>query len=272
MAVAGLPARRRRPASVSQQDVLADFATHVHSFVDVAALRPLKVVADTANGMGGLVAPAVFAGLPFDVEMLYGELDGTFPNHPADPIQPENLRRPAGAGHELRRRRRARLRRRRRPGVPRRRRGALVSGSLTTAMVAKVMLDKFPGSTILHNLICSKAVPEVIRENGGTPVRTRVGPLPDQEGHGRDRRRLRGRALGPLLLPRQLPGRLRHHRRARRPRGAVQGRGAALRVPQAVRALRRLRRDQHPGGRPGRGDGGGRRPRTRTPSRTASTA
>ena len=61
-------------------------------FVDVGALQPLKVVADTANGMGGLVVPAVFAGLPFDLEILYGELDGTFPNHPADPIQPENLR------------------------------------------------------------------------------------------------------------------------------------------------------------------------------------
>jgi phosphomannomutase len=147
----------------------------VHSFVDLDALRPLKVAADAANGMGGLVAPAVFAGLPFDVEMLYGELDGNFPNHPADPIQPENLRdlqalvtsSHADVGLAF-------------DGDADRvflvdDQGALVSGSLTTAMVAKVMLDKFPGSTILHNLICSKAVPEVIRENGGTPVRTRVG-------------------------------------------------------------------------------------------------
>ena len=72
-------------------DMLKDFAAHVHSFVDVAALTPLKVVCDTANGMGGLIAPLVFAGLPFAVEILYPELDGTFPNHPADPIQPENL-------------------------------------------------------------------------------------------------------------------------------------------------------------------------------------
>jgi phosphomannomutase len=161
--------------TVTEQDVLADFAEHVHSFVDVKALTPLKIVADTANGMGGLVAPAVFEGLPFDLDVLYGELDGTFPNHPADPIQPENLVdlqarvRALGADIGLAF-----------DGDADRvflvdDRGELVSGSLTTAIVAKVMLAKNPGSTILHNLICSKAVPEVIRENGGTPVRTRVG-------------------------------------------------------------------------------------------------
>jgi len=74
-----------------KQDFLSEYAGHVRSFVDVAALRPLRIVADTANGMGGLVAPEVFAGLPFDVTFLFPELDGTFPNHPADPIQPENL-------------------------------------------------------------------------------------------------------------------------------------------------------------------------------------
>jgi phosphomannomutase len=163
------------PGAVTQRDVLDDFAAHVHSFVDVSALAPLRIVADAANGMGGLAAPAVFAGLPFEVEMLYGELDGNFPNHPADPIQPDNLRdlqarvlaTKADVGLAF-------------DGDADRvflvdDEGALVSGSLTTAMVAKVMLDKFPRSTILHNLICSKAVPEVIRENGGTPIRTRVG-------------------------------------------------------------------------------------------------
>jgi phosphomannomutase len=163
------------PGTVTEQDVLADFVTHVHSFVDVGALKPLKVVADTANGMGGLVAPAVFADLPFDLEILFGELDGTFPNHPADPIQPENLVdlqarvRATGADIGLAF-----------DGDADRvflvdDAGELVSGSLTTAIVAKVMLARNPGATILHNLICSKAVPEVIRENGGTPVRTRVG-------------------------------------------------------------------------------------------------
>src|SRR5579875_2572755 len=87
-----LPAGGGRRGEVTRRDVLADYATKVRSFVDVAALRPLKVVADTANGMGGLVVPAVFEGLPFDLEILFPELDGSFPNHPADPIQPENLR------------------------------------------------------------------------------------------------------------------------------------------------------------------------------------
>ncbi len=173
--LAGLPPVST-PGSVSRRDdALEIFAEHVHSFVDVGALRPLRVVADAANGMGGLTAPAVFAGLPFELEMLYGELDGTFPNHPADPIQPENLRdlqalvrqRGADVGLAF-------------DGDADRvflvdDQGQLVSGSLTTAMVAVSQLDKHPGSIILHNLICSKAVPELVREHGGTPVRTRVG-------------------------------------------------------------------------------------------------
>lgn len=169
------PAPAATPGRRSSRDVLADYAAKVRSFVDLGALRPLKVVADTANGMGGLVVPAVFEGLPFDLEVLFGELDGTFPNHPADPIQPSNLValqarvREVGADvglafdgdadrcflvDDL---------------------GEPVSGSTTTAMVAAAMLDKHPGATILHNLICSKAVPEIIRERGGTPVVTRVG-------------------------------------------------------------------------------------------------
>ena len=156
-------------------DLLREFANHVRSFVDESVLRPLKVVADTANGMGGLVVPAVFEGLPFDLEIMYGELDGNFPNHPADPIQPENVvdlqARVLAVGadvglafdgdadrvflvDDL---------------------GQPLSGSLTTAIVAAGVLEKHPGATILHNCICSKAVPEVVRERGGTPVRTRVG-------------------------------------------------------------------------------------------------
>ncbi|MGE0793990.1 MAG: phosphomannomutase/phosphoglucomutase [Acidimicrobiia bacterium] len=159
----------------SERDLLDEFAAHVRSFVDVGALRPLKVVADTANGMGGYVAPRVFDGLPFEVEYLYQELDGTFPNHPADPIQPENLRdlqaRVLATGADI--------------GLAFDgdadrvflvdERAELVSGSLTTALLAKAILARSPGSTILHNLICSKAVPEVILEQGGVPVRTRVG-------------------------------------------------------------------------------------------------
>ena len=163
------------PGAFTTRDVLGDYAAKVRSFVDLNALRPLKVVADTANGMGGLVVPAVFDGLPFSLEILFGELDGNFPNHPADPIQAENLvylqRRILETGadvglafdgdadrcflvDDL---------------------GEPVSGSTTTALVAAALLEKHPGATILHNLICSKAVPEIIRERGGVPVRTRVG-------------------------------------------------------------------------------------------------
>ena len=161
--------------TVTTREVLREYAAHVRSFVDESALRPLRVVADCANGMGGYVAPEVFTGLPFDVTYLYPELDGTFPNHPADPIQPENLRdlqakvREVGADVGLAF-----------DGDADRvflvdENGDGVSGSLTTALLAKGILEKHPGETILHNAICSKSVPEVVRECGGTPVRTRVG-------------------------------------------------------------------------------------------------
>jgi phosphomannomutase len=166
----GGPAGGREPL-----DLLRAFGEHVRSFVDVTSLRPLTVVADTANGMGGLVVPAVVEGLPFAVEVMYGELDGSFPNHPADPIQPENLRdlqarvREVGADVGLAF-----------DGDADRvflvdDQGEPLSGSTTTAIVATRVLETHPGATILHNCICSKAVPEVIREHGGTPVRTRVG-------------------------------------------------------------------------------------------------
>jgi len=161
--------------SVETMSLLEDYAAHVRSFVDVSSLRPLKVVADTANGMGGLVAPKVFEALPFELTMLFPELDGSFPNHPADPIQPENLvflkkaviDNGADVGLAF-------------DGDADRvflvdERAEPVSGSLTTALVAVSMLAKHPGSTILYNLICSNVVPETIEENGGVPVRTRVG-------------------------------------------------------------------------------------------------
>jgi phosphomannomutase len=163
------------PGTRTERDLLDDFATHIRSFVDVGKLRPLRIVADTANGMGGLVAPAVFDGLPFDVEILYGELDGTFPNPPADPIQVENLRdlrdRVLEVGADI--------------GLAFDgdavrvflvdEQAEPVPGSLTTSIVAASVLEREPGATILHNLICSKAVPEVIEESGGKPIRTRVG-------------------------------------------------------------------------------------------------
>ena len=162
--------------SLSARNLLEAFADHVVSFIDVSTIRPLRVVADTANGMGGLVVPVVFERLPqITLEVMFGELDGTFPNHPADPLQPANQRdlqaRVVAGGFDI--------------GlafdgdadrvfvVDEAGRG--LSGSTTTAILAAGVLRTNPGATILHNLICSRAVPEVVREHGGVPVRTKVG-------------------------------------------------------------------------------------------------
>ena len=156
-------------------DLLDAFADHVRSFVDTTTLAPLTVVADTANGMGGLVVPAVFDGLPLDLEVMYADLDGTFPNHPADPLQSANLvplqERVLATGADI--------------GLAFDgdadrvflvdEQGRPVTGSLTTALVASTVLGHQPGATVIHNLICSRAVPEVITEHGGRAVRSRVG-------------------------------------------------------------------------------------------------
>jgi phosphomannomutase len=160
---------------VEHLDLLEEFAAHVRSFVQVENLRPLKIVADTANGMGGLIVPEVFAGLPFELEMLYPELDGSFPNHPANPIQVENLadlrsrvllsRSDVGLAFDGDADRVFLVDEKAEP----------ISGSLTTAIVSAAMLERYPGSKILYNLICSHSVPEIIIEHGGVPIRTRVG-------------------------------------------------------------------------------------------------
>jgi phosphomannomutase len=176
MVASGVTSRGDSAGKVEHRDMLEEYGAKVRSFIDPSVLRPLSVVADTANGMGGLVVPRVFEGLPFSLSVLYGELDGTFPNHPADPIQPENLKDLQRAVLDL--------------GADVGLafdgdadrvflvddKGVPVNGSTTTAIVAAGMLDAHPGGeTVVHNLICSRAVPEVIREHGGTPVRTRVG-------------------------------------------------------------------------------------------------
>ncbi len=168
----GPPADGTRRA---QADLLGEFAEHVLSFVDVNRLAELTVAADAANGMGGLVVPEVFARLPFRLFLLYPELDGTFPNHPADPIQEENLAdlkkmilsqgADVGLAFDGDADRVFLVDENARP----------VSGSTTTALVAASMLEKNPGATILYNIICSKAVRETIAELGGIGVRTRVG-------------------------------------------------------------------------------------------------
>ena len=163
------------PGSSTRRDLLDSYVEHVLSFVEVAALRPLHLVVDSANGMGGLVAPAVFERLPLEVEYLYPELDGTFPNHPADPLKPENLRDlqarvqagPADAGlaFDGDADRVFALDEESRP----------MSGSLTAAIIAEVLLEREPGATVVHSLICSRALPEIVSERGGRPVRSRVG-------------------------------------------------------------------------------------------------
>jgi phosphomannomutase len=162
--------------TLSRRDMLEEFADHVVGFIDPASIAPMRVVADTANGMGGLIVPVVFSRLPMiELEVMYPELDGSFPNHPADPIQPANQRdlqaRVVSGGFDL--------------GlafdgdadrvfvVDEKGRG--LSGSTTTAMLAAAVLRSNPGATVLYNLICSRSVPEVIRESGGVPVRTKVG-------------------------------------------------------------------------------------------------
>jgi phosphomannomutase len=171
----GVPVYDGPAGTVTRRDVLSGYAEHLKTLVDLSGIRPLKVVADAGNGMGGHTVPAVFEGLPIDLAPLYFELDGTFPNHEANPIEPENLRdlqaavREHGADIGLAF-----------DGDADRvfvidERGEAVSPSAVTALVAVRELAKGQGTVIIHNLITSHAVPEIVREHGGEPVRTRVG-------------------------------------------------------------------------------------------------
>jgi phosphomannomutase len=175
MVAAGLFERAEDPGRTERRDMLSAFVNHVHSFVDVSTLAPLRVVADTANGVGGLIAPAVFSGLPMDVSVLFGDLDGTFPNHPADPTNVDNLRdlqqgvldstADVGLAFDGDADRVVLVDDQAQP----------VSGSTTTAILASAILHRHPGEKVVYNLICSKTVPEVVRELGGEPIRSRVG-------------------------------------------------------------------------------------------------
>ena len=173
--VDGVPAFDGAPGTVSEEDVLEQYASFVRGLVNLSDLRPLTVAVDAGNGMGGHTVPAVFEPMPVKLEPLYFELDGTFPNHEANPLDPANLVdlqryvRETGADiglafdgdadrcfvvDEL---------------------GNPVSPSAVTALVAERELAKEPGATVIHNLITSRAVPELVTELGGHPVRTRVG-------------------------------------------------------------------------------------------------
>lgn len=164
-----------RRGTIVQRDILADFAAHCLSFIDVAAIKPFKVAIDAGNGMAGATVPRVFAHLPCEVVPLFFELDGDFPNHPASPIEPENMvdlqRAVREHGCDL--------------GVAFDgdadrmfivdEKAGLIGGDMVTALVGLNTLKRFPGAKILYNLICSRSVPEVIARAGGVPVRSPVG-------------------------------------------------------------------------------------------------
>ena len=172
----GAPEPAATQGTVTQRDTLEDYAAHLRSLVDLTSIRPLKVVVDAGNGMGGHTVPTVFAGLPLTLVPMYFELDGTFPNHEANPLDPANIvdlqQRVREEGADL--------------GIAFDgdadrcfvvdEHGDPVSPSAITALVASRELARNGGKgTIIHNLITSWSVPEVVKENGGTPVRTRVG-------------------------------------------------------------------------------------------------
>jgi phosphomannomutase len=163
------------PGTITAPDLLPGYADHLRKLVDISGIRPLKVAVDAGNGMAGFTVPKVFAGLPITLIPLYFELDGTFPNHEANPIQPENLRdlqravveHHADIGLAF-------------DGDADRcfvvdERGGIVPPSVLTALIATRELAHEPGATIIYNLISSRAVPEIILAHGGVPVRTRVG-------------------------------------------------------------------------------------------------
>ncbi|MGA7671478.1 MAG: phosphomannomutase/phosphoglucomutase [Nitrolancea sp.] len=157
------------------KDILPEFASHVLSMIDPAEVKPMMIAIDAGNGMAGKIVPAVFKHLPITIIPLYFELDGRFPNHPANPIEPENTRdlkrviveRGADFGIAF-------------DGDADRmfildEHGTFVGGDMVTALASKSLLRKHPGSAIVYNLICSRAVPETIEQEGGRGVRSRVG-------------------------------------------------------------------------------------------------
>jgi phosphomannomutase len=175
MAEDGVPAAQGALGTITARDLLSGYADHLKTLVDLSAIRPLTVAVDAGNGMAGHTVPKVFEGLPISLVPLYFELDGTFPNHEANPIDPKNLvdlqRAVVSSGADI--------------GLAFDgdadrcfvvdERGEIVSPSVLTALIAVRELAREPGATIIHNLITSRAVPEIVSAHGGKPVRTRVG-------------------------------------------------------------------------------------------------
>ena len=171
----GMPASVNPVGTVSQRDVLSDYSAFLHGLVDLRGGRHLTVVVDAGNGMGGFTVPAVLSGLPLTIHPLYFELDGNFPNHEANPIDPENMRDLQRAVLEFKADIGLAF-----DGDADRcfvvdEKGDIVDPSTITGLIAVRELAREPGSTIIHNLITSASVPEIVREHGGIPVRTRVG-------------------------------------------------------------------------------------------------
>ncbi|MFN3602522.1 MAG: phosphomannomutase/phosphoglucomutase [Dietzia sp.] len=173
--VGGVPEFDGAVGTVSERDVLDGYGAYLRELVDLSGIRRLKVAVDAGNGMGGHTVPAVLSGLPLEIVPLYFELDGNFPNHEANPLEPANLVdlqalvRESGADIGLAF-----------DGDADRcfvvdERGEPVAPSAITALVAGRELDKEPGASIIYNLITSRAVPELVEEKGGVAIRTRVG-------------------------------------------------------------------------------------------------
>jgi phosphomannomutase len=175
LAASGPPAYEGTPGSLTERNLLPEYAAFLRSLVDLRHIRPLRVAVDAGNGMAGHTVPAVFDGLPVELVPLFFELDGTFPNHEPNPIEPANVadlqRAVASCGADI--------------GLAFDgdadrcfvvdEQGQIVSPSVLTALIAARELAREPGAPVIHNLITSRAVPEIIAENGGVPVRTRVG-------------------------------------------------------------------------------------------------
>lgn len=164
-----------KKGTLRHRNIIEQYIQHVLSFIDVKKIKPFKIVIDAGNGMAGLLAPKLFEHLPGQLVPMFFELDGSFPNHPPSPIEPENiaplqkrvLEEKADLGVAF-------------DGDADRmfivdQKGKVLGGDIVTALVAKSILKREKGAAILHNLICSKTVPETIRQNGGKPIRTKVG-------------------------------------------------------------------------------------------------
>lgn len=170
-----LPATADLPGSVERSDITEEYAEHCLSFVNTEGLRPLKVVVDAGNGMAGKMLPPIFESLPFEHVPMYFELDGSFPNHTPNPIVPENIaelqRRVVAEGADFG----AAF-----DGDADRcfivdENGQTISGDLLATLVARNVLEKEPGATILYSAVCSRAFPELVERNGGRAIRTRAG-------------------------------------------------------------------------------------------------